>query len=228
MHKYLLPIFLVLGWPGPAYSGTIEGTATYTAKVELPKTLSTGKYRKACGPEVPNEKLLVENNGLKNVVLTIEGSKLKGKPGEHKLHQEKCRYEPHVLVMMKGSELEITSADPINHNIHTYSFDNDPINIMFIPDQEPYTQEMEEPEIIKVECDLHHWMTAWILVTDNAFSGISDKTGAFSIADVPPGEYTLNAWHEVLGSISKKIKVGDGVTKVDFDFSKMPPQLSKK
>ncbi len=228
MQKHLLLIFILLGWPGLAYSGTIEGKATYAADVELPKTLSTGKYRKACGPEVPNEKLLVDNKGLMNVVLYLEGKIPGGKPGVHKMNQDKCRYEPHVMVMMQGAELEITSSDPINHNIHTYSFENDPINIMFTPDQEPYTQEMEEPEIIKVECDLHHWMSAWILVTENSFSGVSGKTGEFSIPDVPPGEYTLNAWHEVLGSISKKIKVGDGVTKVDFDFSKMPPQLSKK
>ena len=228
MRTYFVLILALLLWPALAFSGSIQGKAIYNAEVQLPPTLKTGKYKKACGPEVPNEKLLVENKGIKNVVVSLEGGKLKGKPGEYHLDQNKCRYEPHVLAMMKGSELIIHSSDPINHNIHTYSFDNDPINIMFVPGQEDYSQEMEEPEIIKVECDLHHWMTAWVLVTDNSFFNVSDASGKFEIKDVPPGKYTLNAWHEVLGSISQKITVGEGVTKVEFDFSKLTPQLSKK
>ena len=68
--------------------------------------------------------------------------KIKNKStGEHKLDQKKCRYEPHVITMPVDSELKIHTSDPVNHNIHTYSFENDPVNIMFIPDQEEYIQE---------------------------------------------------------------------------------------
>ena len=137
------------------------------------------------------------------------------------MDQKGCRYEPHVIAMMKDSKLKIHSSDPINHNLHTYSFDNDPLNVMFLPDspdQEIFIQEFEEPEIVKVECDLHGWMNAWIVVTDNSYFDISKKEGSFEIPNVPPGEYTLNAWHEVLGSKSQKIKVGKGVTKSQFRF----------
>jgi polysaccharide lyase family 4-like protein len=222
----LILIFLL--FPSLAFSGTIKGKVTYSAEVKLPKTLKTGKYHKVCGPEVPNEKLLVNDNGLMNVVLSLEGKKLSGKPGEYLLDQKNCRYEPHVIAMMKDSELKIRSSDPINHNLHTYSFDNDPVNVMFLPNKDDYTQEFEEPEIVKVECDLHGWMNAWIIVTDNSYFDISKKEGTFEIKNVPPGKYTLNAWHEILGSKNQKIKVGDGVTEVSFDFSDVPSTTSQE
>jgi len=134
------------------------------------------------------------------------------------LDQKKCKYEPHVVAMPVDSELIIHTSDPINHNIHTYSFENDPINLMFLPGQEAYSQEMEEAEIIKVECDLHDWMRAWIVVTPNGYSTVSKIDGSFEIHDVPPGEYELNAWHETLGSLTKSIKVGNDELNINFDF----------
>jgi hypothetical protein len=129
--------------------------------------------------------------------------------------------------MPQGSELKILTSDPINHNIHTYSFDNDPINIMFLPNQD-YTQEMEEPEVIKVSCDLHGWMEAYIVVTPHSYFAMTQSDGTFEIKDVPPGKYTLKVWHESLGEESRKIKVGEGITKADFDFSELASQVSQK
>lgn len=213
----LILIFLLL--PNPAFSGSIKGRIIYSNEIKLPKTLKTGKYKKACGGEVPNEKALADDKGLINTVVSIEGDKLGGKPGEYTLNQKNCRYEPHVTAMMKGSELKIKSSDPINHNLHTYSFDNDPINVMFLPNQGAADHEFEEPEIVKIECDLHGWMSAWIIVTDNSYFDISRKAGRFEIPNVPPGKYTLNAWHEVLGSKSRTVNVEEGVAEVNFDFS---------
>jgi len=226
--RLIIFIFIVLLVPGVAFSGTLKGKITYSAEVKLPKVFKTGKYKKACGAEVPNEKLLVNDKNLMNVVVTVEGKKLRGKSGEYKLDQKNCRYTPHVMAMMKDSELSIHSSDPINHNLHSYSFDNDPVNVMFLPNQDDYEQEFEEPEIVKLECDLHGWMTAWIVVTDNSFFDISGKEGTFEIPNLPPGKYTINAWHELLGSKSQTVTVGDGDAEINFDFSDVTPQVSKK
>ncbi len=226
--KLFTQFLLLLLTPALAFSGTIKGKIAYSGDIKIPSVLKTGKYKKACGPEVANEKLLVNDKGLNNVVVSLKGKKLKGKPGEYVLDQKDCRYEPHVIAMMQGSTLKIHSSDPINHNIHTYSFDNDPINSMFLPGQDSEELEFDEPEIIKVECDLHGWMNAWILVTENSFFDISKNKGTFKIPNVPPGEYTLNAWHEILGSKSQTVKVGKGVTEVNFDFSDVTPKVSKK
>ena len=228
IFQAVLILITALFLAAPAFSGSISGVAVYSADFKALPPLDTGKYKKACGPEIPNESLVVNGKGLKNVVVSLEGGDLGGKPGEYKLDQKNCRYEPHVIAMMKGSELEIHSSDPINHNIHTYSFENDPLNIMFIPGQDDTEHEFEEPEIIKIECDLHSWMAAWVVATENGYFSVSGKQGGFNIPDVPPGEYTVTAWHETLGSLSKKVTVGEGDVKVDFDFSNISPQLSKK
>jgi len=207
---------------GVATAGSIKGTALYSLKFKPAPAIETGKFKKACGDTIPEETLLVDHSRLKNVVVTLSGKNLKGKSKNAKLDQKKCRYEPHVVAIKKESNLIISSSDPINHNIHTYSFENDPINVMFVPNQEPLEQEMEEAEIIKVECDLHSWMTAWIVVTDNSFYAVTNQKGDFEIGNVPPGKYKLTAWHESLGSIEKDLTVTDEGGTVDFDFSHLP------
>jgi hypothetical protein len=152
MFKLIFVTFSLLILASPAHTGTIKGEIKYSGKVPAPVTHKTGKFKKVCGPEIPDESLILKDQKVKNVVIWLEGKhakKLKSKPGTYTIDQKKCAYSPHVLAMPQGSELKILTSDPINHNIHTYSFDNDPINIMFLPNQD-YTQEMEEPEVIKV------------------------------------------------------------------------------
>ena len=200
----------------------------FSGKIEQLKPYKTGKYKKACGSDIPNESMLIDNKGVRNSVISLHGKTLKKKSGEYKLNQKQCQYEPHVIAIPVNSELKIHTSDPINHNIHTYSFENDPINIMFLPGQDAYSQEMEEAEIIKVECDLHNWMRAWIIVTPNAYSTVSDSDGSFEIPDVPPGKYELTAWHETLGSITKNITVGNDGLNINFDFLEVPREEARR
>ena len=225
---YLLIVVSIVLAPGAAFSGSIKGDAVFSGKISQLKPHKTGKYKKTCGSEIPNETMLIDNKGVQNVVISLLGKKLKKKTGDYKLDQKKCQYEPRVITMPVDSELKIHTSDPINHNIHTYSFENDPINIMFIPGQESYSQEMEEAEIIKVECDLHSWMRAWIVVTPNSYSAISSSDGTFEIPDIPPGDYELTAWHETLGSLTKTVTVADDELYVNFNFLEVPQQEARK
>ena len=228
MHLVSYLLLAVILSPGLAISGSLNGTAIFSGKIEQLKPYKTGKYKKACGTDIPNESMLINNKGVGNVVISLHGKKLKKRGGEYKLDQKKCRYEPHVIAVPLDSELKIHTSDPINHNIHTYSFENDPINIMFLPGQDAYSQEMEEAEIIKVECDLHDWMRAWVVVTPNGYSTVSGTDGSFEIPDVPPGKYELTAWHETLGSLTKNITVRNDGLNVNFDFLEVPQQEAKR
>jgi hypothetical protein len=226
----IIPLFLVtfLLVTASAFAGSIKGTTIFSGKTEQFKPYKTGSYKKACGSDIQNETILIDNKGVMNSVIALYGENLKISPGEYKLNQRKCKYEPHVIAMPVDSELKIHTSDPINHNIHTYSFENDPINIMFLPGQDAYSQEMEEPELIKVECDLHSWMSAWIVVTPNSYSTVSRSDGTFEIPDVPPGDYELTAWHETLGSLTKSISVGNDGLNINFDFLEAPQKEARR
>lgn len=230
MFKLIFVTFSLLILASPVHAGTIQGEVKYSGKIPPPIAHKTGKFAKVCGSEIQEESLVLKNQKVKNVVIWLEGKqakKLKNTPGTYTIDQKKCAYSPHVLAMPQGSELKILTSDPINHNIHTYSFDNDPINIMFLPNQD-YTQEMEEPEVVKVSCDLHNWMVAYIVVTPHSYFAMTQNEGTFEIKNVPPGKYTLKVWHESLGEESRKIEVGEGVTKADFDFPELANQVSQK
>ncbi len=229
MFNIIFAIFLLIIFSSPAQAGVIKGTVKFTGTVPPPTVHKTGKFSKACGPEKVSESLIVKDQKVKNAVLWLEGKKvkkLKGKPGVLTLDQKKCTYIPHVLAMPRETELQILSSDPINHNIHTYSFDNDPINIMFLPGQD-YSQEMEEAEVVKVSCDLHSWMEAYIVVTPSSLFSVTGDNGTFEIKGVPEGKYKLKVWHEALGEQTRKVKVGEGVIEVHFEFA-APAQVSEK
>ena len=87
---------------------------------------------------------------------------------------------------------------------------------------------MEEPEVVKVSCDLHSWMVAYIVVTPHSYFSMTESNGTFEIKNVPPGKYTLKIWHESLGEESRKIQVGEDTTQADFDFLELANQVSKK
>jgi hypothetical protein len=228
MQVILFLVTAILLVPGSAFSGSIKGKTIFLGKYDQLKPHKTGSYKKACGTDIQNESILINNKGVMNVVISLNGKKLKKRSSDHKLNQKKCKYEPHVIAMPVDSELKIHTSDPINHNIHTFSFENDPINIMFLPGQDAYSQEMEEPELIKVECDLHDWMRAWIVVTPNGYSAVSGSDGSFEIPDVPAGDYELTAWHETLGSLTKSINVGDDGLNINFDFPEVPQKEARR
>ena len=227
MVRFTVLLISLIIFAGEASGGTIRGMIQFNPKAPPPAKHKVKKFKQICGPEVENESLIVNKNRLANVVLTLSGEKFKeGKSREHILDQKKCKYIPHVLVMAKNSELKILASDPTNHNMHTYSFENDPINLMMTPGQD-YIHQFEEPEVIKMECDLHKWMSAWIVVAENPYFAISGKKGDFLIPDVPPGKYEIKAWHETLGSIIKTIEVQNDVVQIDFDFTNNSPNVSK-
>ena len=214
MLKSLSLTFILLFMVSLAQAGSIKGEVKFSGQVPAPKVYKTGKYSKVCGPVIQSDALLVENKRVKNAVIWLSGKgakKLKAQPGEYHFDQKKCRYDPHVVVMVKDSTLEIHSSDPINHNIHTYSFENDPINIMFMPGME-HEQEFEEPEIVKVECDLHGWMQAYLRVDEHPFHTVSSSDGSFRIPNLPAGSYRLEAWHEYFGREEREIVVQAGET----------------
>ena len=73
---------------------------------------------------------------------------------------------------------------------------------------------------IRIRCDVHSWMTAWWVVQEHPYYALTDTDGVFSLEEIPPGTYTLEAWHETLGTITRAVTVEpNGVLDVTLDMT---------
>jgi len=225
----LLAIALVTGGalvahrPGPAGAqggGTIEATVTYAGAPVVEK-LKVNKDTEKCGTEASIEKVVVgANKGLANAVVSVPGAKGTPKAMKATVDQHGCKFVPHVTAMTPG-ELELKNSDDILHNIHTYSTANPSINKAQPKFKKVMTEKFEKPEIIKLTCDVHSWMLGWVAVMPNPFFGVTDASGNAKIENVPPGKYTVEAWHETLGKQTNEVEVKAGQpTKAAIEMKK--------
>ncbi len=206
--------------------GSIVGVAKFAGAVPEPKRLDADKDKDVCARDpIFYEALIVskENKGIRNVVVSLtnikKGKKVEPPKTKPQLDQRGCVFLPHVLILPAGVTLEILNNDGILHNFHTYSIKNTSVNKA----QPKFKKKMKEtfraPETIKVSCDLHRWMSAWLVVTDHPYYAITDENGSFKITDVPPGTYQLQYWHEKLGKQTKEITVKAGTeTRADMEY----------
>ncbi|PYN81467.1 MAG: hypothetical protein DMD96_09420 [Candidatus Rokuibacteriota bacterium] len=209
--------------PGPAGAqggGTIEAAVTY-AGAPMVEKLKVNKDTEKCGTEAVIEKVVVgANKGLANAVVSVPGAKGAAKAVKATVDQHGCKFVPHVTAMTPG-ELELKNSDDILHNIHTYSTANPSINKAQPKFKKVMTEKLEKPEIVKLTCDVHSWMLGWVAVMPNPFFGVTDANGSAKIENVPPGKYTLEAWHETLGKQTKDVEVKAGqTTKVAIEMKK--------
>jgi hypothetical protein len=161
---------------------------------------------------------------LANVVISVKTDDPGALGGEAKkeaavLDQKGCMYVPHVLAMQVGQPLTIKNDDPFLHNVHSLAQVNPAFN--FGQPNKDAGKPVDAPkaaETIKVKCDVHPWMSAWILVFEHPFFAVSKPDGTFAIKGLPDGDYTLEAWHEKLGKQEGKVSVKGGKAEVNFSF----------
>ncbi len=207
-----------------ADGGSITGTIKFAGTPPAAKTIKATKDTQQCGAEIPDESLMVgADKGIKNVVVRLTDIK-KGKKWEAKavIDQRKCHFQPHVAVAQAGADVEILNSDGILHNIHTYSTANPSINKAQPKFKPKMTEKFAKPETIKVTCDAHPWMQGYLVVSDHPYVAVTDEKGSFKLADVPPGTYKVEIWHETLGKQEKTVTVA---AKAD---AKLDVELARK
>jgi plastocyanin len=208
--------------------GTIVGEVKLNGPIPPPKKIKVDKDVNVCGKEKVLPTLIVSHaKGIENAVVSIKdikkGKKLEIPAKKPELVQKHCMFSPHVSLIPlgpKGTTVAIINDDPITHNIHTFSFDNAPINQAQPKTVREITASFEVPETIKVQCDIHtKWMSAWFIAVDQPYYAVTNAAGGFKLTDVPPGTYQLQAWQETLGTETKEVVVKPGKeTKVTFEF----------
>ncbi len=137
-----------------------------------------------------------------------------------KIDQRGCVYVPHVIGVRVGQEIEIASADPTLHNVNARTSENPPFNVALPGANQKIHRSFNRPEVaVKLKCDIHPWMSAYVGVFDHPFFAVSAADGSFSLPPLPEGEYVIEAWHESLGTRSAKVEVEDDEpASVDFSF----------
>jgi plastocyanin len=137
------------------------------------------------------------------------------------LDQKGCQYHPHVGAVMVGQPLEIKNSDNTLHNVHAMPNVNSQFNEGQPVQGMTSDKKFEKPEItpFKVKCDVHGWMKSWWAVMPHPYYAVSQMNGQFTIPNLPPGTYTLVAWHEKYGQQEQQITVGAKESKaVNFSF----------
>jgi len=202
--------------------GRVSFVGTPPAREKLPVIIE----QQTCGEYKLSRTIVVgDDGGLHNAVVRLPGIS-RGKAWEEReytLGQTDCRFEPHVLLLADGADLRILNSDRIAHNIRTLG-EGPVFNVgqpKFVEKLliEGFTNKLSNPEIVRVGCDLHPWMTANIVIQQHPYYAVTDEKGSFRLADVPPGTYDLLLWHETLGEQKRKVRVEPNVdVTVDFEL----------
>lgn len=209
-----------------ADGGTIVGTVKFDGQIPKRRRLKVASRDKAClAKSIPNDDLVVSREAeVRWAVISINGIDA-GKPfpaadsadGDYRIDQKGCRFFPHVAIVPQGRSLKVINSDGILHNVHTRSLLNASRNTSMPGPVKEIQFTFRRPEEIKVNCDVHNWMAAWIVVIEHPYYVVSDKDGLFRLEDVPAGTYTLRLWHETLGELEQEVTVeAGGQTNVQF------------
>jgi Polysaccharide lyase family 4, domain II len=206
--------------------GKIAGVVKFAGAVPPVAPIKTTKDLKDCGTTIPNPLYEVGGGGgLANVEVFIKDiSKGKPKPTQAiSLMNTGCMFRPRVQGACVGQQLTIGSADACLHTTHVLNVDT---NVTLLNVAIPFKgitvvkSLAAEASTLQVKCDAHEWMRAWVLEFDHPYFASTGADGRFEIGDVPPGTYTVVAWHEVMGKKIGNVTVSPGkASTADFQFT---------
>jgi hypothetical protein len=137
------------------------------------------------------------------------------------LDQDGCVYKPHVLGMRAGQNLKLVTSDKTSHNIHPLPRINKEWNVSQPPGGDAIIQTFARPEeTIPVKCNQHAWMRAYIHVLDHPYFAVTGEDGSFTLVNLPPGQYEIEALHEEYGATTQTVTVAaKGSATADFTYN---------
>jgi plastocyanin len=208
----MLLVALCVATGAAAEAGDITGRVAFAGplppRAKTPVTID--QY--ICGKEKDAEDLVLgPKGGVQNAVVWIEnppaGAKWPAEPPKVEMDQKGCVFVPRVVVVPVNGTVDFLNSDRLLHNLHSLSKDNAQFN-RTQPRGRTIPITFTRPELVPIVCDLHSWMKSWVVVAEHPYYAVTDASGAFRIAGVPPGKYRLRMWQEALGERTQEVQVG--------------------
>jgi len=185
-------------------AGTISGTVKWSGPLPRIPSFPIDKDSQVCDPDSHKtrdlDRLIVgPQNGVANTVVFLKdisrGKVMDIPQPRRSLDQKQCRYEPHILLVLENGPLQLKSSDAVLHTVHMDGAAS--YNLPFPFTDRPVTRNMPTAGLVNVRCNGGHaWMNAEIMVVSHPYYAVTDESGRFELADVPPGQYQIVAWHE--------------------------------
>lgn len=210
-----------------AQAGDITGKVTLKGTPPAEKTLPLDP---ACGKLWPTEKpktrfyVVGADNGLGDVFVYLKKDGLTT-PAPSKpalLDQKGCEYLPYILGLQVGQKLLVRNSDPVLHNVHATPKINKEFNLAQMAGGKDIERTFDQSEVfVRFKCDVHPWMFAYTGVLPHSYHAVTDKDGNFKIEGVPPGKYTLVAFHRKTHvtddkALTQDVEVGDKAVTANF------------
>jgi hypothetical protein len=207
--------------------GSIEGVVVFNGtKVPDDTILTLTSETKYCGKSLPARKYLIKDGRIENVVVRIVGIKAgKAVPaGPVTVTTLKCEFVPHVAIGFKGNKIIMRTDDPVFHTFDVHaSIGGKEIYHVGLPEKgSAVAKTLSKEGILNLSCYAHPWQHAYVAIFDHPYAAVTDKKGGFVINDIPPGTYSVEAWHEELGTKQvSEVKVESGKTSmIKFEYGR--------
>jgi plastocyanin len=208
-------------------SATVKGSVKVEGALPTPTRInmtSDPVCARQHSTAVLSEEIVADKNGdLQNVVVFVADGlgdrTFEVPPQPAVIEQKGCVYQPHVLAFRVNQKLQVLNSDACTHNIHPQPANNREWNKAQVGGSTVEETFPREEVGIPLKCNVHPWMRAYLAVFKHPYFAVTGKDGSFDLSNLPPGTYTISAWHEKLGKATQKVTVGRNETKtVQFVF----------
>ena len=210
----------------PATAGAVTGKVTFMGVAAQSEPISMSSDPRCMNAGAKTETVMVSGDGsLQNVFVYVKDGlgnlKFPVPTTPLVLDQKGCQYRPHVFGVQAGQTIEILNSDMTLHNIHAWPQTNQEFNVgqalQGMKDTHVFTT---QEVMVPFRCDVHRWMNSFVGVVAHPFFAVTGADGSFQLEGLPPGTYTIEAWHEKFGTKTASVTIGAKESKdVAFTFS---------